>query len=264
MTDALEAVLRRDRWVVAAALLAMTGWPGLHPVARRGHVRMAMSPAEMAAMLAPSPTPWTTAAFSFTVAMWAVMMVGMMIPSAAPMILIYARVARQAAARGRPFAATLWFAAGYVLVWCGFASPRRWRNGDCRRRGWSRRHWRAPAGIWRNRADRCRSLSVDAAQDRVSVAMPSAARLHPAAGRLPARAARLARPRRAPWRLLRRLLLGADGLLFVGGVMNVAWIAAITMVSLLEKLTRSGPLVSRLAGAACLAAGAWLLVAAAG
>jgi predicted metal-binding membrane protein len=49
--------------------------------------------------------------------MWAVMMVGMMAPSAAPMILMYARVGRQGKAQGKPFAATGWFAAGYLFAW---------------------------------------------------------------------------------------------------------------------------------------------------
>ena len=52
----------------------------------------------------------------------AVMMVGMMTPAAAPMILIYARVGRQAAARGKPFAPAGWFALGYFLAWTGFAA----------------------------------------------------------------------------------------------------------------------------------------------
>ena len=54
-------------------------------------------------------------------AMWVVMMVGMMAPSAAPMILMYARVGRQGKAAGKPFAATGWFAAGYFLAWIGFS-----------------------------------------------------------------------------------------------------------------------------------------------
>jgi predicted metal-binding membrane protein len=53
--------------------------------------------------------------------MWVVMMVGMMAPSAAPMILMYARVGRQGKAAGKPFAATGWFAAGYFLAWIGFS-----------------------------------------------------------------------------------------------------------------------------------------------
>ena len=48
-------------------------------------------------------------------------MVAMMTPSAAPMILMYARVGRQTQAHGRPLAATVWFGAGYFLVWAAFS-----------------------------------------------------------------------------------------------------------------------------------------------
>jgi predicted metal-binding membrane protein len=53
--------------------------------------------------------------------MWTGMMVAMMTPSAAPMILMYARVGRQTQAHGRPLAATVWFGAGYFLVWAAFS-----------------------------------------------------------------------------------------------------------------------------------------------
>jgi predicted metal-binding membrane protein len=59
--------------------------------------------------------------FAFVFAMWTVMMVGMMTPSAMPMILMYARVGRHAEAQGTPLVATVWFVAGYFLVWTAFA-----------------------------------------------------------------------------------------------------------------------------------------------
>jgi predicted metal-binding membrane protein len=46
--------------------------------------------------MAPALAPWKAIEFAYVFAMWAVMMVGMMTPSAAPMILIHARVGRQA------------------------------------------------------------------------------------------------------------------------------------------------------------------------
>jgi len=49
-------------------------------------------------------------------------------------------------------------------------------------------------------------------------------------------------------------------LLFVGGVMNLLWIAALAALVLLEKLVPFGKLVSRVAGAAFIAMGAWLLL----
>jgi predicted metal-binding membrane protein len=49
-------------------------------------------------------------------------------------------------------------------------------------------------------------------------------------------------------------------LLFVGGVMNLLWIAALAILVLAEKVMPFGTVISRLAGAACIAAGVWLLV----
>ena len=101
MTDAaIEVVLRRDRVVVGAALLVVMAlaWAYLLRLASdmdMGGVDMTgfrMIPAGIAIM-APAQAPWTGIEFAFVFAMWAVMMVGMMTPSAAPMILLYARSA---------------------------------------------------------------------------------------------------------------------------------------------------------------------------
>ena len=48
-------------------------------------------------------------------------------------------------------------------------------------------------------------------------------------------------------------------LLFVGGVMNVLWIALLALLVLLEKVTPTGRLIARSAGIAFIASGAWLL-----
>ena len=53
--------------------------------------------------------------------MWAVMMIAMMLPSATPMVLRYARIGRATAFDTNPIRPTGWFAAGYLLVWFGFA-----------------------------------------------------------------------------------------------------------------------------------------------
>src|SRR6202045_4254176 len=129
MTDStLETVLRRDRLVVAGALavIAALAWGYVLWLAAdmdMGGMDMAgfrMIPAGIGIM-APANAPWRAVEFAFVFAMWAVMMVGMMAPSAAPMILMYARVGRQGKLEGKPFAATGWFAAGYFLVWIGFS-----------------------------------------------------------------------------------------------------------------------------------------------
>ena len=101
---AIEAVLRRDRAIVIAALAALTAlaWAYLWWLAddmEMGGMDMSgfrMIPSGMG-LMAPAAAPWKGIEFAFVFAMWAVMMIGMMTPSAAPMIMVYARVGRQAA-----------------------------------------------------------------------------------------------------------------------------------------------------------------------
>jgi predicted metal-binding membrane protein len=49
-------------------------------------------------------------------------------------------------------------------------------------------------------------------------------------------------------------------LLFVGGIMNVVWIAGIAVFILAEKVIPSGRILSRIAGVMLTAAGIWLIV----
>ena len=65
--------------------------------------------------------PWTPAEFGLRLLMWAVMMVAMMVPTAAPMTLVYAAVARKAAIQSNPVAPTFVFAAGYIVIWSLFS-----------------------------------------------------------------------------------------------------------------------------------------------
>ena len=129
MSDtALEAVLRRDRAVVIVALAIITAlaWADLAWLAgdmAMGGMDMTgyrMIPAGRGLMM-PTVAPWQPIEFGYVFAMWVVMMIGMMMPSAAPMILIYARVGRQAATQGKPFASSSWFAGGYLLAWTAFS-----------------------------------------------------------------------------------------------------------------------------------------------
>lgn len=124
----LEAVLRRDRVIVmvALAIVTMLAWADLVWLANdmwMGGMDMTgfrMIPAGRGWMM-PASEPWKPFEFGYMFAMWAVMMIGMMMPSVAPMILVYARVARQAALQGQPFAASAGFASGYVLSWITFS-----------------------------------------------------------------------------------------------------------------------------------------------
>jgi predicted metal-binding membrane protein len=96
----LETVLRRDRLVVADALwiiVALAWGYGLwlaHEMEMGGMdvTGFRMIPAGIGAM-SPATEPWSVIEFAYVFLMWAGMMVGMMAPSAAPMILVYARQA---------------------------------------------------------------------------------------------------------------------------------------------------------------------------
>jgi hypothetical protein len=99
MSDtALEAVLRRDRVVVIVALALITAlaWADLAWLSddmAMGGMDMTgyrMIPAGRGLMM-PADVPWQPIEFGYVFVMWVVMMIGMMMPSAAPMILIYAR-----------------------------------------------------------------------------------------------------------------------------------------------------------------------------
>ena len=199
--------------------------------------------------------PWTATEFSLRLAMWAVMMVAMMVPTAAPMTLMYAAVARKAAAQHNPVAPTFVFVTGYITMWTIFS---------------------VVATIGQHGLEQAALLSPM----MVSRSAMFGAALLIAAGiyqLTPLKGACL-RNCRAPAHFLSRywrtgnlgafrmgLRLGAYcvgccwilmGLLFVGGVMNLLWIAAIAVFVLLEKTIPIGELGGRLAGAAMILVGA--------
>ena len=265
---AIEAALRRDRAIVAAALIILTALTWAYVWRLAADMDMGdmdtsgfrIIPAGMGLMM-PATAPWNTVEFAFVFAMWAVMMIGMMTPSATPMILIYARVDRQAARQGTPLAASAYFAAGYLLSWIGFALV-------------------ATSAQWALERAALLTPMMAGASDMFSGAVLVAAGFYQWT---PLKDACL-RQCQAPWLFIQRhggfrsdasgaLALGARhgaycigccwalmALLFVGGVMNVLWIAAIAILVLAEKVIPAGRVISRIAGAGLFAGGAWVLV----
>ena len=113
--------IRRDQAAVLAALAVITAAAWIYTVGQADQMSMSsgMGGRRMAntmhAML--TMQPWTSSEFGLRLAMWVVMMVAMMVPTAAPMTLVYAAVARKAAAQHSPLPPTFVFVAGYVTVW---------------------------------------------------------------------------------------------------------------------------------------------------
>lgn len=113
---ALERLLRRDRrWAIMGLGLAIAlGWGYL--------IAEAALVAQGESLLMPMATGvWTPLEAGLMLLMWGVMMAAMMLPSAAPMLLLHATLARRRAMRGEPVVATGIFAAGYLTVWSLFS-----------------------------------------------------------------------------------------------------------------------------------------------
>jgi predicted metal-binding membrane protein len=252
--------------MAALSLLTALAWIYVIYLARQMNMggmdmtgfRMAVTAAGM--MMTPAFQPWSLAEFFFTLVMWIVMMVGMMTPSAAPMILLYARVGRQAAIDGKPFASSSWFAGGYLFAWAGFALA-----ATCAQWVLDRAALLTPAmasatalvgggfligaGLYQ-----CTSL-----KDRCLVQCQSPMQFIQRSGgfrRDPAGSFRLGMTHGrycigCCWALMT--------LLFVGGVMNLLWITGIAALALTEKLIPAGRWIPRLAGAVLFLGGVLLL-----
>ena len=288
---ALESLLRRDRVIVAASLAALTviAWtytlwlaaamsgdgmsmsgPGMGADMRMDPA-MEMDGMEMEAgaalslgtVLGISPRPWSPVEAGVTLTMWIVMMVGMMLPSATPMVLLYARVGRQSRKEGKPFAATGFFAGGYLLAWVGFALAAtlgQWLMEGTLLSPALASASRIFSGVvlivaglyqWTPLKDACLS------QCQTPIVF---LQRHGGFRRDPAGAVGLGLRHGlycigCCWALMT--------LLFVGGIMNVLWIAAIAIFVLAEKVFFPGRLLSRIAGTLLIAAGLWQLISAA-
>ena len=200
----------------------------------------------MAAMGMNMDMTWTSVFLAF--AMWAVMMVGMMAPSASPMLLLFAgaRAGRGQRAWSPP---ALTFGLGYVSVWTGFS---------------------AAAALAQYGLHRAALLSpaMASSSSRLAgaiLAVAGAYQLTPWKGRCLTHCRSPLGFLLANWRDgaagafrmgLRHGIycLGCCwalmGVLFVVGVMNLVWVAVLTGFVFIEKIAPAGPIVSRAAGAA--------------
>lgn len=225
-------------------------------------IRMAamMDTMPMTAMEAMQPRSWTAQDFWLMFVMWAVMMVGMMVPTAIPMTLIYAAVAKKAASQFTPLPPTAIFVAGYVAMWTAFsavATLAQW--------GLDQAALLTPMMVSASSTLGASLLIVaglyqlspfkNACLDhcRAPVHFISERWKPGAAGAFKMGVEHGAYCLGCCWALM--------GLLFVGGVMSLAWIAAITLFVLAEKVLPFGVRSGQVAGAAMTVAGVVALLA---
>ncbi len=265
---ALETVLRRDRAIVLAALAVLTAlaWADLAWLAQD----MKMDGMDMTGfrsipagrgLMMPSDAPWQPIEFFYVFAMWAVMMVGMMTPSVAPTILVYARVGRQAVAQNKPFAGSGWFAAGYLIAWTLFSLLATFLQWALERLALLTPMMESGsnvlgaiililAGLYQWTPAKAACLSY--CQAPLAFIMRHGGFRGDPRGALALGLRHGAYCIGCCWALM--------ALLFVGGVMNLLWIAVLAILVLVEKAFPLGRIVARLAGSVFVAAGIWLLL----
>lgn len=257
----LEAVLRRDRAVILAgiAMVALAAWAHLvylgRDMATMGEKEaMGMAPH----MVMPHMQSWGAVEFLLLFVMWAVMMVAMMAPSAAPLVLMFAQANRRKGGRRVVGSAGI-LLLGYLLVWIGFSAV-------------------ATLTQWRLHAAAVLSPMMASTSSILGSVLLVAAGVFQFT---PLKRACLVRCRTpfsflmSDWRegqwgaFVMGLKHGAYcvgccwllmSLLFVAGVMNLLWIAAIAVFVLVEKVIPKGDLIGRFAGAALIVAGIVLAV----
>lgn len=244
----------KDRFVILSilALVTLLSWAYLVDMAidmdnmmAAGHMMQLME--------------WTTSYFIAMLLMWFIMMTGMMVPTAIPMALVYAAVARKAASQGTPVAPTVAFVSGYVAMWGLFSvaatfaqwgldeaallSPMMVTNSP-----WLGATLLIVAGLfqftpWKDSClKHCRAPAHFISQSW-KPGVWGALRMGIEHG---------AYCIGCCWILM--------GLLFFGGVMSILWIAGITLFVLLEKVLPLGDLGGRFAGGAMALTGLTLLV----
>ena len=208
-----------------------------------------LKPDPMAGMEMPPPFGWAAA-----VAMWWVMMVAMMTPSVTPLVLLYARVLRHRRGEASTaLAPAIDVAAGYLAVWLAFSLVAATIQLLVLRSGFL-----SSTMLWSSSA--VFSAAVLALAGLYQLSPFKSACL--ASCRGPAEF--LAHHWR-PGRIGAFMIGGRHGaycvgccwmlmaLLFVGGVMNLVWIAALAILVLVEKLAPAGAVVSRASGFVLLA-----------
>jgi predicted metal-binding membrane protein len=248
----LEILLRRDRWLIILALAATIAlcWAWLVPMARDMYGPMTGASAWM--MTATWDFPHQVLLF----AMWVVMMIGMMLPSAAPTLLLYARVVHKSPEATKAPARVYAFAGGYLLVWTAFSLLATALQLFLR-------HW----------------LLLSSMMETSSRTFGGALLVLAGAYQLtPYKHACLKSCRSPAAFIAQHWKRGSSGafrlgfehgvyclgccwalmlLLFVGGVMNLWWIGLLTLFVLLEKLAPLGVQGGRLSGVLITALGVW-------
>ena len=267
--SALEQVLRKDRVIIVAAIaiIAAIAWAYTVYLSQSGmnmgSMQMGSDTSMGAGMAMANMRSWTAADFSLMFVMWAVMMVAMMAPSATPMLLMFASLNRKRREREAPYVPTGVFLAGYVIVWAAFSLA-------------------ATGGNWGlHQASLLSSMMGESTSGYLGGGLLLLAGVFQWS---PLKYNCLKQCRTPMGFLMTSWREGPQGalrmglehgayclgccwalmlLLFVLGIMNLVWIAALAAFVLAEKVAPKGEWVSRITGILMIGWGIWAIAAAA-
>jgi predicted metal-binding membrane protein len=258
--SAAFSVLRRERWIIGAALAgtAAVAWVYMIHEARGMNLTGACECLGLQ-MGGAGSADWPAGSLLPLFLMWSGMMVAMMLPSATPMILTFAGVSRNRRRQQRPYVSVSIFAAGYVAVWTAFsalAAVAQWilhrqallSPGMASTSAWLGGMLLLAAGVFqftplkRTCLTHCRT-PLDFIMTRWREGAGGAFRMGVEHGVFCAGCC---------WALM--------SLLFVAGVMNLLWIAALTLLVGLEKLLPRGRWLSSVTGVILTAWGTFVIV----
>jgi predicted metal-binding membrane protein len=257
--SAPSSVPQRERWIIAAALaaIAAAAWAYMIHEARGMNLTGVCECLGMQ-MRGSAGAGWSVGTLLPLFLMWAGMMVAMMLPSAMPMILTFATVSRNRRRQERPYVPVTIFVAGYVTIWTGFsvlAAIAQWllhrqallSSSMASRSAWLGGILLLAAGVFQFTPLKhacliqCRA-PFDFIMTRWREGSLGAFRMGVEHGLFCTGCC---------WALM--------GLLFVAGVMNILWIAALSLLVGLEKLLPRGLWLSSATGVILTAWGAWLI-----
>jgi predicted metal-binding membrane protein len=254
-SEVADTVLRRDRIIVLSGLAAITALSWVYVLSVASDMRNMEMGAEMAM---PRMQAWVATDFALTFGMWAVMMVAMMTPSAAPMILMFAGVNQKRRKQDVSYVPTGVFLVGYLVVWAAFSVL-------------------ATAAQWGLHSASLLSPMMAITSPVLGGVLLLAAGIYQWT---PLKHACLSKCRSPlgfvlnEWREGRwgAFLMGLKhggyctgccwslmALLLVAGVMNLLWVAAIAGFVLLEKVAPAGDWLGRVAGVVFVGWGVWMV-----
>lgn len=252
---AIDRSVKRDKAVLLGGLVLVAGIAWVYLV--RMEAGASSSSCHGGAIL-PSAQPWSGQELAAAGTMWAVMMLGMMLPVVSPWLMVLAEASRDHDPKSAPLPSAGAFASGYGVMWLGYSAVAAVGQLQLQRSALLSQDWAlkspvfaagllAVAGLyqWSSLRDACMTHCRSPFGYFLSSWRPGP------------RGAFLMGVKHGTYCLGCCWALMA--LSFVFGVMNVLWMALLTAFLLVEKVASAGPWLSRLAGTLLLVGAVWMI-----